>query len=107
MNNKDSMENYHLIKQIGEGSFGKVYKARRKYTGRLVAIKMINKSGQSKDDLESFRREIDLLRKVSHPNVMRMLNVFEIDTDFCVVSELARGDLFQVIDDNQTLPEHV
>lgn len=107
MNNKDSMENYHLIKQIGEGSFGKVYKARRKYTGRLVAIKMINKAGQSKDDLESFRREIDLLRKVSHPNVMRMLNVFEIDTDFCVVSELARGDLFQVIDDNQTLPEHV
>ena len=107
MNKKDSMENYHLIKQIGEGSFGKVYKARRKYTGRLVAIKMINKAGQSKDDLESFRREIDLLQKVSHPNVMRMLNVFEIDTDFCVVSELARGDLFQVIDDNQTLPETV
>ena len=51
MNKKDSMENYHLITQIGEGSFGKVYKARRKYTGRLVAIKMINKAGQSKDDL--------------------------------------------------------
>lgn len=38
---------------------------------------------------------------------MRMLKIFETDTDFCVVSELARGDLFQIIDDNQTLPEDV
>ncbi|OHT08166.1 AGC family protein kinase [Tritrichomonas foetus] len=107
MNKNDCMENYHLIAQIGEGSFGRVYKGRRKYTGKLVAVKMINKLGQSKEDLISFRREIDLLQKVSHPNVMRMLSVFETDTDFCVVSELARGDLFQVIDDNQTLPENV
>lgn len=107
MNSTDSMENYHLVNQIGEGSFGRVYKARRKYTGRLVAIKMINKLGQSKDDLISFRREIDLLKKVSHSNIMRMLSVFETDTDFCVVSELARGDLFRVIDDEQTLPEKV
>ncbi|KAK8875654.1 serine/threonine protein kinase [Tritrichomonas musculus] len=107
MNSTDSMENYYLVNQIGEGSFGRVYKARRKYTGRLVAIKMINKLGQSKDDLISFRREIDLLKKVSHSNIMRMLSVFETDTDFCVVSELARGDLFRVIDDEQTLPEKV
>ena len=101
------MENYHLLTQIGEGSFGRVYKARRKYTGRLVAIKMINKLGQSKEDLHSFRREIDILRKVDHPNIMRMLEIFETDTDFCLVTELGRGDLFQIITDNQTLPEDV
>jgi fused-like protein len=101
------MDDYHLINQIGEGSFGRVYKARRRYTGRLVAIKMINKHGQSKDDLDSLRREIDLLQKVNHSNIMRMLSIFETDTDFCIVSELARGDLFQVIDDNQCLPEDV
>ena len=101
------MENYHLITQIGEGSFGRVYKARRKYTGRLVAIKMINKLGQSRADLQSFRREIDILKKVDHPNIMRMLEIFETDTDFCLVTELGRGDLFQVINDEQTLPEEV
>lgn len=101
------MEKYHLINQIGEGSFGRVYKARRKYTSRMVAIKMINKLGQTKDDLISFRREIDILKKVDHPNIMRMLDVYETDTDFCVVSEFARGDLFQIIEDNQTLPENV
>ena len=102
-----SMEDYHLLNQIGEGSFGRVYMARRKYTGRLVAIKMINKLGQSQDDKDSFSREIDLLTKVNHPNIMKMLHVFETDTEFCVVSELGRGDLFQIIDDNQTLPEEV
>ncbi|KAH0787351.1 AGC family protein kinase [Histomonas meleagridis] len=101
------MENYHLLDQIGEGSFGRVYKARRKFTGNIVAIKMINKLGQSKEDLLSFRSEISILKKVNHPNVMRLLDIFETNTDFCIVSELARGDLFQIIDDGQTLPEEV
>lgn len=101
------MENYHLIQQIGEGSFGRVYKARRKYTGRMVAIKMINKRGQHEEDLEILRREIDILRKVDHPNIMRLLEIVETDSDICVISELGRGDLFKIIDDNQTLPEEV
>lgn len=101
------MNNYHLLDQIGEGSFGRVYKARRKFTGRIVAIKMINKRGQSKEDLASFRREMDILKVVNHPNIMRHIEVFENNSDFCLVSELARGDLFKIIDDNQTLPEDV
>lgn len=99
------MNEYQILQQIGEGSFGRVYRARRKFTGRLVAIKMIKKIGQTKEDLTSFRREIDILSKADHPHVMRMLEIFETETDFCVVSELGRGDLFQIIDDNQTLPE--
>lgn len=30
------MDAYHVIELVGEGSFGKVYKARRKYTGKIV-----------------------------------------------------------------------
>lgn len=30
------MENYHVVELVGEGSFGKVYKGRRKYTGQVV-----------------------------------------------------------------------
>ena len=96
MNSSDSMENYHLISQIGEGSFGRVYKGRRKYTGRLVAIKMINKLGQSKDDLVSFRREIDLLQKVSHPNVMKMLSVSRTAANSAVNALLKDGQVEKV-----------
>ena len=99
------LQDYDLLNQIGEGSFGRVYKARYKYTGSLVAIKFINKTGQSEDDLESLRREIALLRKVDHPNIMRIHDVIENGSNFYIVSELARGDLFQVIDDDSVLPE--
>ena len=37
------MDNYIDLKPIGEGSFGKVYRARRKHTGQVVAIKFIKK----------------------------------------------------------------
>ncbi|OHS97467.1 AGC family protein kinase [Tritrichomonas foetus] len=98
-------QDYDLLNMIGEGSFGRVYKARRRYTGRLVAIKLINKLGQNAEDIITLRREIDILSKVNHPNIMKMIDVFETDTNFCIVTELARGDLFQVIDDEQILPE--
>jgi len=99
------MENYVLQSQIGEGSFGRVFKARRKFTGRMVAIKMISKMDRTQEDLISFKREISILRKMDHPNIMHLLDIFETDTDFCVVSELGRSDLFQIIEDNQKLPE--
>ncbi len=35
------MENYHVLELVGEGSFGKVYKGRRKHTGQIVALKFI------------------------------------------------------------------
>ena len=101
------MENFHLLGQIGEGAFGRVYKARRKFSGCMVAIKMISKLHQAEDDLISFRREMQILEKMDHPNIMRLLQIIETDTDFCVVSELAHGDLFQIIQDGQTLPEEV
>jgi fused-like protein len=37
------MENYVILHAIGEGSFGKVFKARRLHTGQIVAIKFLKK----------------------------------------------------------------
>lgn len=99
------MDDYKLIQQIGEGSFGRVFKARRKYTGRMVAIKTIAKGDMKEEDLINFRREVDILKKVDHPNIMRLLEYFETESEFCLVTELGRGDLFQVIADMQKLPE--
>ncbi|EAY03521.1 CAMK family protein kinase [Trichomonas vaginalis G3] len=99
------MDEYKLIQQIGEGSFGRVFKARRKYTGRMVAIKTIQKGNMKDEDLVNFRREVDILKKVDHPNIMRLLEYFETDSEFCLVTELGRGDLFQIISDTQRLPE--
>jgi fused-like protein len=41
------MENYHILHPIGEGSFGKVFKGRRKQSGQILALKFISKRYKS------------------------------------------------------------
>ena len=50
------MDEYHLAEQIGEGSFGKVFKGRRRYTSQIVALKLINKHGKSEKDMRNLRQ---------------------------------------------------
>lgn len=49
------MNDYQVLELIGEGSFGKVYKGRRKFTGQIVALKFIRKTGKSSKDLNKLR----------------------------------------------------
>lgn len=100
-----AIENYHVIELIGEGSFGKVYKGRRKYTSRTVAMKFILKSGKSEKDIHNLRQEIEILRKLKHENIIEMLDAFESPQEFCVVTEFAQGELFEVLEDDKSLPE--
>ncbi|CAH9099357.1 unnamed protein product [Cuscuta epithymum] len=99
------VENYHVIELVGEGSFGKVYKGRRKYTGQTVAMKFIPKHGKSDKDIHNLRQEIEILRKLKHENIIEMLDSFESPQEFCVVTEFAQGELFEIIEDDKCLPE--
>lgn len=99
------MDNYHVLHIIGQGCFGTVFKGRRKYTGRIVALKFISKRGKSDKDLQNLRLEIGILRRLDHPNIIRMLDSFETGTDFAVVTEFAYGELFEIFQDDRNLPE--
>jgi len=99
------MEKYLVLEHIGEGSFGKVYKARRKNTGFTVAMKFITKHGKSEKDIKNLRQEIGILRKLNHENIILMFDAFETDREFCVVTEYAQGELFDILQDDQRLPE--
>lgn len=99
------VENYHVIELVGEGSFGKVYKGRRKFTGQTVAMKFIMKHGKSDKDIHNLRQEIEILRKLKHENIIEMLDSFESPQEFCVVTEFAQGELFEILEDDKNLPE--
>ncbi|KAG2481806.1 hypothetical protein HYH03_019228, partial [Edaphochlamys debaryana] len=99
------LDNYHVIELIGEGSFGKVYKGRRKCTGQITAMKFILKQGKSEKDIKNLRQEIEILRQLRHENIIQMLDAFETKTEFCVVTEYAQGELFEILEDDQSLPE--
>lgn len=99
------MDKYHVLELIGEGSFGRVYKARKKHSGLVVAMKFIPKLGRTEKELRSLRQEIDIMRSLHHPNIIQMLDSFETPDEVVAVTDYAEGELFQVLEDDERLPE--
>lgn len=65
-------EVYELISQVGEGTFGKVFKARNASNGRFVALKKIRMEGEKEGFPVTAMREIKLLQSLRHDNVVRL-----------------------------------
>lgn len=100
-------DNYHILDPIGEGSFGKVYKGRHKHGLQTVAMKFIPKVNKSEKDLRNLRLEIEILKGLSHENIVAMLDWFETKTEICVVMEYAQGELYEILQDDTRLDEPV
>lgn len=99
------MENYHILGCIGEGSYGKVYRGQRKYSANVVALKFIPKVGKSERELRGLRQEIEIMSNLQHENIVQMLDSFETEEELVVVMDYADGELYQILEDDGTLPE--
>nr|XP_046267496.1 serine/threonine-protein kinase 36 [Scatophagus argus] len=99
------MNLYHVLELVGEGSFGRVYKGRKRFTGQVVALKFMPKVGRSEKELRSLKREIEIMRGLQHPNIVQLYDSFETETEVVVVTEYAEGQLFQILEDDGSLPE--
>jgi len=93
--NSDPIEqHYLLLEQLGAGAFGRVLKAQHLATGQIRAVKIIPKTRIR--DYISFQTELDILRTLDHPNVIRVFETFETDLECFLVTEYcAGGELFQ------------
>ncbi|EMD47709.1 SH2protein kinase domain containing protein [Entamoeba histolytica KU27] len=87
---------------LGSGSFGKVY--RGIVAGLPVAIKVPNKQVLSEDEKESFMREIGVMKKVFHPNIVLFLGA-STEKKIMIVSELMACDLETLLYCPNKLPE--
>ncbi|XP_029956730.1 serine/threonine-protein kinase 36 [Salarias fasciatus] len=99
------MNRYHVLQLVGEGSFGRVHKGREKYTGQVVALKFMPKVNRSEKELQSLKREIEIMRGLQHPNIVQLFDSFETETEVVVVTEYAEGQLFQILEDDGSFPE--
>ena len=93
------MEYYKIIKEIGKGAFGTVSLGIHKLSGKYVAIKAIDKEYlQDEYSKKKLLREIYILKKIKHINVIRLLEVFETAKQVLMVMEYAGGgDLLQYV----------
>jgi CTD kinase subunit alpha len=66
------LELYEIVSQVGEGTFGKVYKARNTLTSTLVALKRIRMEGERDGFPVTAMREIKLLQSLQHMNVVQL-----------------------------------
>jgi len=91
-------ELYKVGEEIGRGAFSVVRRGVNKKSGEEVAIKFIEKKFVDKQDLMLLAREIDIMKKVDHPNVLKLKEVFETDDTIALVMELVTGgELFYKI----------
>eukprot|EP01041_Mallomonas_annulata_P010481 gene10481-21857_t len=83
-------------KELGHGHYGVVRKCQNRETGDFYAVKTIRKSKVRR--LEILRREIDILRTMDHPNIIKLIDVYEDDRFLHLVTELCTGgELFERI----------
>ena len=102
-----SLDYYRLVKMIGKGAFGKVYLAVHLLTGEYVAMKSIEKQ-YMKDEASKRKifQEVLILKRCSHKNIIRLLEVFENKKYLFIVQEYAaQGDLLAYVKEKGKLTE--
>ncbi|XP_028173947.1 serine/threonine-protein kinase 10-like [Ostrinia furnacalis] len=87
--NCDPNEHWDMIGELGDGAFGKVYKAQHKTTGQLAAAKVCVLDNE--DDLADFTVEIDILSECRHPNVVELHEAYFIDNKLWMLLEYCDG----------------
>ena len=93
-NNKN---NYKRTKILGQGSFGTVFLVKHKILNTYFAMKVIKKTNKSEKD-EVLMNEINILRKMDHPNIVKITDFYTTNTEYILVTEYCpEGELFYEI----------
>ena len=93
------ISDFQLIKELGFGSFGRVYLVYHKKTNVKYALKAIDKKDKSNiEEKPYFRREIEIMYRINHPNVVKLYGHFE-DNNYCyfIMEYIPKGNIFSLI----------
>ena len=99
LESEPKIQDFEIIKELGCGSFGRVFLARHIKTKVKYAIKAIDK--QNKTNIEEkpyFRRELEVMYKIHHPNVVKLFGHFE-DNKYCyfIMEYISKGNVYNLL----------
>ena len=93
------IKDFEILKELGCGSFGRVFLARHLKTKVLYAIKAIDKQNKTNiDEKPYFRRELEVMYKIHHPNVVKLFGHFE-DNKYCyfIMEFISKGNVYNLL----------
>ena len=90
---------YEVIGVVGEGAYGIVYKCKNKETGKYVAIKKFKEVG---DELvkKTMKRELKMLQRLHHPNVVEFQDAFRRKGNLFLVFEFVDKNLLELLQEH-------
>ena len=105
----DPFDNYRIIKKLGQGTFGQVYKIMQLKTGNIRALKIIPKNnlraGFTDKDIT---REINIMKNLDHPHIIKLYEFYKDAENYYLVNEFCtEGDLSEKMNKLKFLPEPI
>ncbi|XP_034536971.1 STE20-like serine/threonine-protein kinase isoform X2 [Notolabrus celidotus] len=88
-------EIWDIIGELGDGAFGKVFKAQNKQNGTLAAAKVIDT--KTEDELEDYMVEIDILASCNHHHIVKLLDAFYFEGKLWILIEFCAGGAVDAI----------
>jgi len=96
-----------LGKKLGKGAFATVRLATHIKTNKIVAIKILEKEKMKENDKLRLEREIKILKKVRHKNIVNLYNVINSKKEIYIIMEYIKGtELFSYINEKKKLKEN-
>ena len=101
------LDSYDVIFEMGKGAFSKIFEVRNKKTGEIRACKYISKKNFNEKDINSFRREYEILQQSDHPNIIKLYEIFETPKSFYLIMEKCNGgNLFYKIEERMIVKKY-
>lgn len=105
--NRDFFSKYELKDLLGEGAFSQVYKVVERKTGATFAAKVIKHKMiySDKRGVLLMKQEIEIMRQLDHPNIIKLVEVHEVNNAIIVILEYAEGCELKKINMNLTFQD--
>ena len=84
-------KNYKKLNLLGEGNLSQVYRVRNEITDAIHAMKIIKKAEIEKDDEKEIMNEINILRKIDHPNILKIFEFYSNKEQYAMILEICSG----------------